>query len=203
MKQKCAGSDYFGAVLNRAARVMAAGHGGQILLDGATAGLISGFDLIGLGARRLRDIAKPVEMFQVHAPGLRSEFPPLKTETTPGNLRPPTTSFVGREAELADLETALKAHRLVTLIGVGGVGKTRLALEVATRLADSFPDGVWVIELAAVGDPAAVPEAVAAALGITQQAGLSVADSVAAALEGRSACSSSTIASTSSTRPPR
>ena len=111
--------DYFGAVLNRAARVMAAGHGGQILLDGATAGLISGVDLIGLGARRLRDIANPVDMFQVRAPGLRNEFPPLKTETTPGNLRPPTTSLMGREAELADLETALKAHRLVTLIGVG------------------------------------------------------------------------------------
>ena len=92
---------------------------------------------------------------------------------------------MGREAEFADLEVALKAHRLVTLIGVGGVGKTRLALEVATRLADSFPDGVWVVELAALSDPAAVPEAVAAVLGIAQQAGLSVAESVAAALEGR------------------
>ncbi len=177
--------DYFGAVLNRAARVMSAGHGGQILLDGATAGLISGVDLIGLGARRLRDIANPVDLFQVRAPDLRNDFPPLKTETAPGNLRTPTTSLIGREAELADLETALKAHRLVTLIGVGGVGKTRLALEVATRLADSFPDGVWVVELAALGDPAAVPEAVAAVLGIAQQAGLSVAESVAAALEGR------------------
>ena len=121
----------------------------------------------------------------MRAPGLRNEFPPLKTETTPGNLRPPTTSLIGREAELADLATVLKAHRLVTLIGVGGVGKTRLALEVATRLADSFPDGVWVVELAALGDPAAVPEAVAAVLGIAQQAGLSVAESVTAALEGR------------------
>ena len=166
------GDDYFGAVLNRAARVMAAGHGGQILLDGATAGLAQRRRPDRVGARRLRDIAKPVDVFQVRAPGLRNEFPPLKTETTPGNLRAPTTSFIGREAELADLETALKAHRLVTLIGVGGVGKTRLALEVATRLADSFPDGVWVIELAAVGDPAAVPEAVAAVLGITQQAGI-------------------------------
>ena len=80
----------------------------------------------------------------------------------------------------------LKAHRLVTLTGVGGVGKTRLALEVAARSATDFPDGVWVIELASVGDPAAVPEAVAAVLGITQQPGMSVADSVAAALEGRS-----------------
>ncbi len=132
--------DYFGTVLNRAARVMAAGHGGQILVDDGAAHLLSGVDLIALGARRLRDIAKPVEMFQVLAVGLRSEFPPLKTlDATPGNLRPQTTSFIGREAELAEVEEALKAHRLVTLTGVGGVGKTRLATEVAARLADEFP----------------------------------------------------------------
>ena len=178
--------DYFGAVLNRAARVMASGHGGQVLLDGTTAGLCSSIDLIALGPRRLRDIAKPVEMFQVLAVGLRSEFPPLKTlDATPGNLRPPTTSFIGREAELAEVQEALKAHRLVTLTGVGGVGKTRLATEVAARLADGFPDGVWLFELAAVTDPAAVPDAVAAVLGITQQPGKSLADSAAAALEGR------------------
>ena len=181
------GDDYFGAVLNRAARVMAAGHGGQILLDGATAGLLSGVDLISLGPRRLRDIAKPVEVFQVRAEGLRTEFPPLKTvDSAPGNLRPRNTTFIGRETELAELVELLKAHQLVTLTGVGGVGKTRLALEVGARLADNFHDGVWVIELAAVGDPAAVPDAVAAVLGITQQPGMNMADSVAAALEGRS-----------------
>ena len=180
-------ADYFGAVLNRAARVMSAGHGGQILLDGVTAGLLSDVDLIDVGPRRLRDLAKPVELFQVRAPGLRTEFPPLKTlDATPGNLRPQTTSFVGRESELADVSAALKAHRLVTLVGVGGVGKTRLALEVAARSAPDFPDGVWVIELAPVGDPAAVPDAVAAVLGVMQQPGMSLADSVAAALEGRS-----------------
>ena len=181
------GGEYFGTVLNRTARVMAAGHGGQILLDGATAALLSGVDLMALGYKRLRDIAKPVDVFQVQAPGLRSDFPPLKTvDPTPGNLRPPTTSFIGRESELAELESVLNAHRLVTLTGVGGVGKTRLAMELAVRLADTFPDGVFVIELAAVGDPAAVPEAAAAVLGVTQQPGLSVAESVAAALEGRS-----------------
>ena len=178
--------DYFGTVLNRAARVMAAGHGGQVLLDGTTAGLSSSIDLISLGPRRLRDIAKPVEMFQVLAVGLGSEFPPLKTQdATPGNLRPQTTSLVGRESELAELLEMVKAHRLVTLTGVGGVGKTRLATEVAAGLADEFPDGVWVFELAAVADPAAVPDAVAAVLGITQQPGKSVSESVAAALEGR------------------
>ena len=181
------GADYFGAVLNRAARVMAAGHGGQILIDDAAAHLLSGVDLIALGARRLRDIAKPVEMFQVLAVGLRREFPPLKTlDATPGNLRPQPTSLVGRDSELTQVQEAMKAHRLVTLTGVGGVGKTRLAQEVAARLTDEFPDGVWLFELAAVTDPAAVPDAVAAVLGITQQPGMSVVSSVASALEGRS-----------------
>jgi class 3 adenylate cyclase len=101
------GNDYFGTALNRTARVMAAGHGGQILLDGATAALVSGVDLISLGPRRLRDIAKPVDVFQVRADGLRSEFPPLKTvDPTPGNLRPPTTSIIGREADVAEVQTA-------------------------------------------------------------------------------------------------
>jgi predicted ATPase/class 3 adenylate cyclase len=178
--------DYFGTVLNRAARVMAAGHGGQILLAESTAVLLSGVDLLDLGPRRLRDVPTPVEVFQLRAAGLRAEFPPLRAlDTSPGNLRRAATSFIGRESEVVEVETALRAHRLVTLTGVGGVGKTRLATEVAARLVDEFPDGVWFFELAAVTDPASVPDAVAAVLGITQQPGRSVAQSVAAALEGR------------------
>jgi predicted ATPase len=178
--------DYFGAVLNRAARVMAAGHGGQVLLADSTAGLLIGVDLVDLGQRRLRDVPMPVGLFQVRAAGLDTEFPPLRAlDTTPGNLRPATTSLIGRESAVAEVEAAVKAHRLVTLTGVGGVGKTRLAVEVASRLADEFPDGVWVFELAAVTDPVAVPDAVAAVLGITQQPGKTVSESVAAALEGR------------------
>jgi predicted ATPase/class 3 adenylate cyclase len=181
------GEDYFGAVLNRAARVTAAGHGGQILLDGATAALLTGVDLVDLGPRRLRDIAKPVELHQVRATGLSGDFPPLKTlDSTPGNLRIPSTGFFGRLAEIAELQTELKAHRLVTLTGPGGVGKTRLALEVAARLSHDFPDGVFVIELAAVTDPSAVPDAVAAVLGITQQPGMTLSESVASALQERS-----------------
>lgn len=181
------GDDYFGPVLNRAARIMAAGHGGQILLDGVTSGMLSDVNLISVGPRTLRDITKPVELFQVQADGLRAEFPPLNAiDAQPGNLRIPTTRLIGREAELDELDTTLKAHRVVTLTGVGGVGKTRLALELASRSEDRYPDGVFVIELAAVGDPAAVPDEVAAVLGITQQPGLSVSDSVAMALEGRS-----------------
>ena len=164
--------DYFGAVLNRAARVMAAGHGGQVLLAESTAVLLSGVDLLDLGPRRLRDVPIPVGVFQVRAPGLRTDFPPLRAlDTTPGNLRPATTSLIGRETTSARSQRRCESHRLVTLTGVGGVGKTRLALEVAARLADEFPDGVWVFELAAVTDPAAVPDAVAAVLGITQQPG--------------------------------
>ena len=180
------GADYFGAVLNRAARVMGAGHGGQILLVESTAVLLSGIDLVDLGPRRLRDLPAPVGVFQVRAPGLQTDFPPLRAlDASPGNLRPQLTSFIGREHEVAEVQAALRTHRLVTLTGVGGVGKTRLATEVAARLADQFPDGVWVFELAAVTDPSAVPDAVAAVLGITQQPGKSVAESVAAALEGR------------------
>jgi hypothetical protein len=179
-------NDYFGTVLNRAARVMAAGHGGQILVADSTAGLLSGVDLVDLGPKRLRDVPMPVGVFQLRAAGLRTEFPPLRAlDTSPGNLRPATTSLIGRESECDEIQAAVRSHRLVTLTGVGGVGKTRLALQVAARLADEFPDGVWVFELAAVADPAAVPDAVAAVLGITQQSGKSVSESVAAALEGR------------------
>jgi predicted ATPase len=114
------------------------------------------------------------------------DFPALRAlDTSPGNLRRAATSFIGRQSEVAEVIEALHQHRLVTLTGVGGVGKTRLATEVAAGLADEFPDGVWVFELAAVTDPAAVPDAVAAVLGITQQPGKSTAQSVAAALEGR------------------
>ena len=180
------GSDYFGTVLNRAARVMAAGHGGQILLADSTATLLSGIDLIDLGPRRLRDLPTAIDVFQVRTKGLRTDFPPLKAiDTSSGNLPPAVTSLVGRESEVVEVQAAVRTHRLVTLTGVGGVGKTRLALEVAARLADEFPDGVWLFELAAVADPAAVPDAIAAVLGITQQRGKTVGESVADALEGR------------------
>ena len=179
-------NDYFGTVLNRAARVMGAGHGGQILVADSTAGLLSGVELTNLGPRQLRDVSTPVTVFQVQSRGLRTDFPPLRTlDPSRGNLRPAATSLIGREADVVEINATLHAHRLVTLTGVGGVGKTRLATEVAIKLTNEFPDGVWILELAAVADPASVPDAVAAVLGITQQPGKSVAESVAAAMEGR------------------
>jgi predicted ATPase len=166
--------------------VMAAGHGGQVLLADSTASLLSGVDLVDLGPRRLRDVPNPITVFQLQAPGLRTDFPPLRgVDSNPGNLRRPVTSFIGRESEVVEIEAAVRAHRLVTLTGVGGVGKTRLALEVAGQMGDEFPDGVWFFELAAVTDPGVVPVAVAAVLGITQQPAKTVSESVAAALEGR------------------
>jgi predicted ATPase len=180
------GDDYFGPALNRAARVMAAGHGDQILLADSTAELLTGVDVLDLGPRRLRDLPGAIRIFQVRAEGLREKFPPLRTlDMTPGNLKPPATSFIGREGEVADVVTALREHRLVTLTGMGGVGKTRLSLEVAEHLTNEFPDGVWVFELATVTDPSAIPDAVASVLGVNQQPGKSLIDSVAAALEGR------------------
>ena len=148
--------------------------------------MLAGVDLIDLGARRLRDLSTPLGVFQVRAEGLRTEFPPLRALDVPlGNLRPAASRLIGRDAELLEVAAAVREHRVVTLTGTGGVGKTRLALGVATHLAEEFPDGVWVSELATVTDAAAVPDAVAAVLGITQQPGKTVADSVAAALEGR------------------
>ena len=111
--------DYFGTVLNRAARVTAAGHGDQILLDDATAHLLSGVDLIAFGLRRLRDLPNPITVFQLRAAGLRTDFPPLcGVDSNPGNLRPAITSLIGRDAEVCNLQAALRAHRLVTLAGV-------------------------------------------------------------------------------------
>ena len=177
--------DYFGPALNRAARVMAAGHGGQIVVAASTASLVDGVELVDLGEYRLRDLSGATRLFQVRADGLEVGFPRLQTmDVVPGNLPVQVTSFVGRAVEVTEVTEQARAHRLVTLTGVGGVGKTRLALQVAVELGAEFSDGVWLVELAPVGDPAAVPDVVAGVLGITPQAGLTVTDSIAQALSG-------------------
>ncbi len=180
------GDDYFGPALNRAARVMAVGHGGQVLLSSVAAALVSGVDLLNLGEHRLRDLSGVEQLFQVRAAGLAATFPPLMTvNAVPGNLPVQATSFVGRDQEISELIELVRAHRLVTLTGVGGVGKTRLAIQVAAELVPDFGDGVWLVELAPVGDPAAVPDAVATAMGITAQPAMTLTACVAQALAGR------------------
>jgi predicted ATPase len=180
------GGDFFGPPLNRAARVMAAGHGGQILVAASTAALVDGVDFLDLGEHRLRDLSQATRVFQVRAPGLALDFPQLTTvDAVPGNLPVQVTSFVGRDVEVKEVAEQVRTHRLVTLTGVGGVGKTRLAVQVAGELVAEFPDGVWLVELAPVGDAGAVSDVVATVLGVPPQAGRTVTDGVVQALSGR------------------
>jgi predicted ATPase/class 3 adenylate cyclase len=157
------GGDYFGTAVNRAARLAAVGHGGQILCSSATAELADGdVGLVDLGEHRLRDLDRPMHIVQVGD----GSFPPLRSLSVfPGNLPIQLTSFVGRHTELASLKKALDGPGLVTLTGTGGVGKTRLALQAAANLISAFPDGVWLCELAAAVDAESMLQVVAAALG--------------------------------------
>jgi len=169
--------DFFGAAVNRAARIMGAAHGGQVLLSKAVAALVAGrlppgVALRDLGSVRLRDLASPEHVCQLVHPELRQEFPALRSlEATPNNLPQQMTSFVGRERELAEVRTLLRKTRLLTLLGVGGLGKTRLSLQVAADVLDDYPDGVWFVELAPLTDGERVPQVVASVLGVKEEAG--------------------------------
>jgi predicted ATPase/class 3 adenylate cyclase len=169
--------DYFGPALNRVARLMSAGHGGQILLSAATAALVSGelppdLECRSLGTHRLRDLAEPETIFQLSAPDLQRDFPALRTlDARPNNLPLELSSFVGREAELRELRDLVAQHRLVTLCGPGGIGKTRLALQLGAELLDEFKDGVWFVALASTSDPKLIAQTIASALGIAEAAG--------------------------------
>ena len=164
--------DYFGPALNRVARLLTLGHGGQVLLTSSAAELVAAerenrHTLRHLGAHPLDDPLQPVAVHQVDVPGLPHEFPPLRTtENRPTNLPRQPTALIGRDAELERLRTLLSQNPLVTVTGTGGVGKTRIALEVGTRLLDRFPDGAWLVELAAISDATLVPGAVTTALHI-------------------------------------
>ena len=178
--------DYFGPALNRAARTMAAGHGGQVLVAASTAALVEGVELADLGEHRLRDLSQPQRLYQVRGEGLKKDFPALKTlDSAPGNLPTQASSFLGREKDLAQVVTLLHGSRLVTLAGVGGVGKTRLALQVAAEVSANYPDGTWLVELAAVGDPDSTAPAIAGVFGIAQQSGKTVGQSIVASLSRR------------------
>jgi predicted ATPase len=171
--------DYFGPTLNRAARVMDAGHGGQVLVSAATAGLLRDHDLVDLGEHQLKGLEVPERIHQVG----RGDFPALRTlRPIVGNLPVELSTFVGRADEVGSIVDELGGHRLVTLIGVGGTGKTRLAIETGTTLAERFGDGCWLVELAMVTVDEAVPFAFAAGLGITAPPEGDVLDHVIARL---------------------
>ncbi len=170
---------YVGLDLHRAARICTAGHGGQILISEATrvlaeVDLPEGVELRDLGAHRLKDLAKPERLFQVVAPDLSADFPPLRSlDTVPNNLPRQLTSFIGRASEVAKVGELIRASPLLTLTGAGGVGKTRLAIQTASDLLGEYHDGVWLIELASLGDPERVPHAAASALNLRERPGRS------------------------------
>ena len=184
--------DYFGSTLNRAARLMAIGHGGQILVSRATEQLVrdslrDGAVLADLGEHRLRDLSSPERVFQLSAPGLVVEFPSLLSlDVHRTNLPVQLTSFVGRDEDVKIVGELLHEQRVVTLTGVGGVGKTRLALQVAADLLDEYPDGVWLVELAPVGEESRVVEAIAAAFDVEPPPGKTVEQSLVDAIRSSS-----------------
>ncbi|HEY5651692.1 MAG TPA: adenylate/guanylate cyclase domain-containing protein, partial [Acidimicrobiia bacterium] len=172
--------DYFGPTLNRTARILSAGHGGQVLLSQATRDLVSGRLPAGvtaqsLGEYRLKDLGSPEQLHQLMHPDLRAEFPGLRTlDAHLNNLPVELSSFIGRRDELAETVKRLADSRLVTLTGVGGSGKTRLALQTAAEVFDDFPNGVWVAQMAGLAEPERFPHWVAEEIEIARssQAGL-------------------------------
>lgn len=176
--------------VHKAARVAAVAHGGQVLLSAVAAELVRdalppGAALRGLGAHRLKDLSRPEEIFQLEADGLASEFPPLRSLDNPAlanNLPARSAPFVGRLRELDELRPLVEANRMITLTGAGGCGKTQLALQVAAELLDGSGDGVWLVELAGVTDEDQVPATIARTLGVAEQSGRSVLDTLAEAL---------------------
>ena len=182
-----------GPSLARASRVMSAAHGDQILATAATVALLdrnvpASAALRDLGDHTLRGFARPERLYQLVAPGLRAEFPPIGTqEALRTNLPPALTTFIGREQALMQVREVVSRSRLVTLIGSGGTGKTRLAIEAATGLTATFEDGVWLVELAPLTDAALVSSAIATALGARAEGEVPPLILIEAALHGKHA----------------
>jgi predicted ATPase/class 3 adenylate cyclase len=185
------GDNYIGIDVNRAARVAAAGHGGQILLSSATRELVEqaladGLGLRDLGEHRLKDLAKPEHLFQLVIPGLLNDFPaPRSLEARPNNLPLELTSFIGRKREIEEVRRALEESRLVTLTGPGGTGKTRLGLQVGAELLDRFEHGVFFVGLAAVYDPDLLSSTIARALAVSEEGARPIMDTLKEYLRDR------------------
>src|ERR1700694_602119 len=185
------GVDYVGFEVSRAARIAAAAHGGQVLVSDTTESLVrdvvsSGLTLRDLGEHRFKDLVRPQRIYQLLIEGLPDSFPPLRSlDSTPNNLPTQTTTFIGRQRELASALERLQTTRLLTLTGPGGSGKTRLALHLAADLLDLYPDGVWLVELAPFPDPAAVGPTVAAAVHIGERPGRPVVDTISESLRSQ------------------
>jgi predicted ATPase/class 3 adenylate cyclase len=176
------GDRMFGPTLNRCARIMSAAHGGQIVASETATELadLRAMTLVDLGWHRLRDVSEPVRLYQVDAEGLERAFPPLRSVGTSRlhNLPAASSSFIGRVDALLELDQQLDRHRMITLLGAAGSGKTRLASEAASRRVERYPGGVWLVALADVGGEDAVVPAVARALGIQENPGQPRADTV-------------------------
>ncbi|MEE8407584.1 MAG: adenylate/guanylate cyclase domain-containing protein [Acidimicrobiia bacterium] len=175
---------YVGLDVHRAARISAVAHGGQIVSSASTTTLAAQatppeVSFRPLGDHRLKDLREAEHLSQVVAPGLGTEFPPLRSlDVVPNNLPIHLTNFVGRKAELAEVGRLLSDGRLVTLTGVGGTGKTRLALQSAAEVVHDFPDGVWAVDLAPVAEDEMVDNALAAAMGVRDQPGRSLIETI-------------------------
>jgi predicted ATPase/class 3 adenylate cyclase len=178
------GDNYVGLDVNRAARIAAAAHGGQVIVSGATRALVEHAlpdrtSLRDLGRHRLKDLAVPEHLHDLVVQGLPADFPPPRTlDARPNNLPPQLTSFVGREDELAEARRLLQRARLLTLTGPGGTGKSRLAVQLAADLLDELGDGAFFVDLAPVTDPALVPSAIAKALRVPEAAGRPILEAV-------------------------
>jgi predicted ATPase/class 3 adenylate cyclase len=176
--------DYYGPEVNRAARVMGLANGGQVLISEATAALIRtalppDVSLTDLGEHRLRGLVVPEQIFQICHPALQLEFPPLKSLSAyRHNLRVQRSTFIGREKELVNVKHLLKETHVLTLLGPGGTGKTRLMLEAAEEVIGDFADGVWLVELAPLTDASLIAERVAAALNVQEQPGRTMLDTL-------------------------
>jgi predicted ATPase/class 3 adenylate cyclase len=176
--------DYYGLDVNLAARIMGLGYGGQILLSEITAKMVTktlppDCTVADLGEHRLKGIAATERIFQLRHPDLAANFPPLKSLAAfKHNLPKQPSSFIGRTKELLEIKRLLDGTSLLTLLGPGGTGKTRLMLQVAEELIEDYPDGVWLVELAPLTDPRLIPERVAAALNVQEQSGRRVLDTL-------------------------